>query len=215
MSIKIIKWFDFSDNRRDPGPEPQPGPSARTTAPTTLPTESPNPSQGTSSSSNTVPGGGGQSFTSNLTAHHRHHHHHQSTNSSSTKRDFKFSSKPKTKKLKLIEEHDRELAEALQAEEEGRVPVPVDDSVNKKEAHKKVKPVAVAKRTPAARSVSSMESSEEYEDSGNESSGEDVEFAMERDERGPNEPNPEDEYPFTVLSTKDIVEHMVDSIREV
>ena len=60
-----------------------------------------------------------------------------------------------------------------------------------------------------------MESSEEYEDSGNESSGEDVEFAMERDARTENERNPEDEYVFSVLTTKDIVEHMVDSIREV
>lgn len=60
-----------------------------------------------------------------------------------------------------------------------------------------------------------MDSSEEYEDSGNESSGEDVEFAMERDDRAANERNPEDDYPFSVLSTKDIVEHMVDSIREV
>lgn len=70
--------------------------------------------------------------------------------------------------------------------------------------------------TTAEVGVDSMDSSEEYEDSGNESSGEDVEFAMERDDgRAGNERNPDEEYPFSVLSTKDIVEHMVDSIREV
>ncbi|CAL8074760.1 unnamed protein product [Orchesella dallaii] len=59
-----------------------------------------------------------------------------------------------------------------------------------------------------------MESSEEYEDSGNESSGEDVEFAMEREERGSTERSSDDEYPFQVLSTEQIVQHMVDCIRE-
>lgn len=59
-----------------------------------------------------------------------------------------------------------------------------------------------------------MEDSEEYEDSGNESSGEDVEFAMERDDHVPTDRN-EDEYQFVVLSTGDIVQHMIDSIKEV
>lgn len=85
------------------------------------------------------------------------------------------------KKLKLIEENDRELAEKLQAEEDFKA----------------------------------MDSSEEYEDSGNESSGEDVEFAMEREERGSSERNPDEEYTFQVLSTEQIVQHMVDCIREV
>lgn len=85
------------------------------------------------------------------------------------------------KKLKLIEENDKLLAEKLQAEE------------NLKAA---------------------MDSSEEYEDSGNESSGEDVEFAMEREERGSAERNPDEEYTFQVLSTEQIVQHMIDCIRE-
>jgi ariadne-1 len=60
-----------------------------------------------------------------------------------------------------------------------------------------------------------MDSSEEYEDSGNESSGEDVEFAMEKEDHGPKDRSSEEEYPFAVLSTEAIVQHMIDSIREV
>lgn len=86
-----------------------------------------------------------------------------------------------SKKLKLIEENDRALAEKLQAQEDFKA----------------------------------MDSSEEYEDSGNESSGEDVEFAMEREERGTTERNPDEEYTFQVLSTEQIVQHMVDCIRDV
>lgn len=86
-----------------------------------------------------------------------------------------------SKKLKLIEENDRVIAEKLQAEENSK----------------------------------GMDSSEEYEDSGNESSGEDVEFAMEREERGSSERNPDEEYTFQVLSTEQIVQHMVDCIRDV
>lgn len=64
--------------------------------------------------------------------------------------------------------------------------------------------------------IISMDSDlEEYEDSGNASSGEEVDFAMERDDRPGNARGSEDEYPFTVLTTKDIVDHMVESIREV
>lgn len=53
-------------------------------------------------------------------------------------------------------------------------------------------------------------------DSGNESSGDDVDFAMEveltghRDKQADN-----DEYPYEVLSTEQIVQHMVDCIKEV
>jgi len=80
---------------------------------------------------------------------------------------------------------------------------------------KKSKKSASAQSSPGDDPSSSMESSEEYEDSGNESSGEDVEFAMEREERGPSERTADEDYPFTVLSTEAIVQHMIDSIREV
>lgn len=65
-----------------------------------------------------------------------------------------------------------------------------------------------------------MDSGEEtlYDDvdSGNESSGDDVDFAMEVETHNPRERQPEvDDYPFEVLSTEDIVQHMVDSIKEV
>lgn len=53
-------------------------------------------------------------------------------------------------------------------------------------------------------------------DSGNESSGDDVDFAMDVETNNPRErPADVDEYPFEVLSTEEIVQHMVDSIKDV
>lgn len=53
-------------------------------------------------------------------------------------------------------------------------------------------------------------------DSGNESSGDDVDFAMEIEANNSREKaNDVDEYPFEVLSTEEIVQHMVDSIKDV
>lgn len=53
-------------------------------------------------------------------------------------------------------------------------------------------------------------------DSGNESSGDDVDFAMEIEAVNPRErAGDSDEYPFEVLSTEEIVQHMVDCIKEV
>lgn len=53
-------------------------------------------------------------------------------------------------------------------------------------------------------------------DSGNESSGDDVDFAMEIESGNPRERSADvDEYPFEVLSTEEIVQHMIDSIKEV
>ena len=54
-------------------------------------------------------------------------------------------------------------------------------------------------------------------DSGNESSGDDnMEFAMEIEAANPRERSSDvDDYPFEVLSTEEIVQHMVDSIKEV
>lgn len=65
-----------------------------------------------------------------------------------------------------------------------------------------------------------MDSEEEtlYDDvdSGNESSGDDVDFAMEVESHSTREKQTElDEYPFEVLSTEEIVQHMVDCIKEV
>ena len=65
-----------------------------------------------------------------------------------------------------------------------------------------------------------MDSEEEtlYDDvdSGNESSGDDVDFVMEVETNNPRERQTDiDEYPFEVLSTEEIVQHMVDSIKEV
>ena len=65
-----------------------------------------------------------------------------------------------------------------------------------------------------------MDSDEEimYDDidSGNESSGDDVDFPMEIESVNPREKCSDfDEYPFEVLSTEEIVQHMVDSIKEV
>lgn len=53
-------------------------------------------------------------------------------------------------------------------------------------------------------------------DSGNESSGDDVDFAMEVDVRHEREKNQDvDDFPFEVLSTDNIVQHMIDCIKEV
>lgn len=64
-----------------------------------------------------------------------------------------------------------------------------------------------------------MDSEEEtYDDvdSGNESSGDDVAFAMEVEVSSHREKQTDcDDYPYEVLSTEEIVQHMVDSIKEV
>lgn len=65
-----------------------------------------------------------------------------------------------------------------------------------------------------------MDSEEEalYDDvdSGNESSGDDVDFAMEIEAGNPHECAADvDEYPYEVLSTEEIVQHMIDCIKEV
>lgn len=53
-------------------------------------------------------------------------------------------------------------------------------------------------------------------DSGNESSGDDVDFAMEVDSNTTKERPPDvDDYPFEVLTTEEIVQHMIDCIKEV
>ncbi len=53
-------------------------------------------------------------------------------------------------------------------------------------------------------------------DSGNVSSGDDVEFPMEVESNTSREKQNEvEEYPYEVLSTEQIVQHMVDSIKEV
>ncbi|KAJ1532296.1 hypothetical protein ONE63_000905 [Megalurothrips usitatus] len=53
-------------------------------------------------------------------------------------------------------------------------------------------------------------------DSGNESSGDDVDFAIEMDSNTTKERPPDvEEYPFEVLTTEEIVQHMIDCIKEV
>lgn len=53
-------------------------------------------------------------------------------------------------------------------------------------------------------------------DSGNESSGDDVDFAMDVETHSTRERQTElEEYPYEVLSTEEIVQHMVDCIKEV
>lgn len=53
-------------------------------------------------------------------------------------------------------------------------------------------------------------------DSGNESSGDDVDFAMDVETHSTRERQTElEEYPYEVLSTDEIVQHMVDCIKEV
>lgn len=55
-----------------------------------------------------------------------------------------------------------------------------------------------------------------YDDSGNETSGDDVDFDIEADNNSSKEfPSFEDDYQFDVLSTDDIVKHMVDCIKDV
>lgn len=67
--------------------------------------------------------------------------------------------------------------------------------------------------------VLNMDSEEEtYDDvdSGNESSGDDVDFAMEVEVSSHREKQTDSEdYPYEVLSTEEIVQHMVDCIKEV
>jgi len=66
-----------------------------------------------------------------------------------------------------------------------------------------------------------MDSDEEnlYDDvdSGNESSGDDVDFAMEDDQGNAHKERPceVEDYPYEVLSTEEIVQHMVDCIKDV
>lgn len=53
-------------------------------------------------------------------------------------------------------------------------------------------------------------------DSGNESSGDDVDFAMEVESAAMRDrQNDTDDYPYEVLSTEEIVQHMVDCIKDV
>lgn len=52
-------------------------------------------------------------------------------------------------------------------------------------------------------------------DSGNESSGDDVDFAMDVGNSARERQPDIDDYPFEVLSTEEIVQHMVDCIKEV
>lgn len=54
-----------------------------------------------------------------------------------------------------------------------------------------------------------------YDDSGNETSGDDVDFAIEESCSTRDFQGSEDDYPFEVLSTDDIVQHMVDCIKDV
>lgn len=55
-----------------------------------------------------------------------------------------------------------------------------------------------------------------YDDSGNETSGDDVDFGIETEGCShSNLQNLEEDYPYEVLSTENIVQHMVDSIKEV
>lgn len=55
-----------------------------------------------------------------------------------------------------------------------------------------------------------------YDDSGNETSGDDVDFAIENDNGSCKQTSSyDDDYQFEVLSTDEIVQHMVDCIKEV
>lgn len=54
-----------------------------------------------------------------------------------------------------------------------------------------------------------------YDDSGNETSGDDVDFAIEESSSNKDFQSSDEEYPFEVLSTDDIVQHMVDCIKDV
>lgn len=64
------------------------------------------------------------------------------------------------------------------------------------------------------RDMESDSSEQESPDSGNESSGDDVDFAMEVEAQRDRQPDPDD-YPFEVLSTDQIVQYMDNSIYEV
>lgn len=64
--------------------------------------------------------------------------------------------------------------------------------------------------------MDSEEESYDDVDSGNESSGDDVDFPMEVEVTGHREKQTDsDDYPYEVLSTEEIVQHMVDSIKDV
>lgn len=52
-------------------------------------------------------------------------------------------------------------------------------------------------------------------DSGNESSGDDVDFVMDETHSTRERQTELEEYPYEVLSTEEIVQHMVDCIKEV
>lgn len=54
-----------------------------------------------------------------------------------------------------------------------------------------------------------------YDDSGNETSGDDVDFAIEESCSTKDFQCTDEDYPFEVLSTDDIVQHMVDCIKDV
>ena len=52
-------------------------------------------------------------------------------------------------------------------------------------------------------------------DSGNESSGDDVEFVMEEEQNNHKERQEIDDYPYEVLSTEQILQHMNECMKEV
>lgn len=52
-------------------------------------------------------------------------------------------------------------------------------------------------------------------DSGNETSDDDVDFEMDIDKHTKEKTSDIEDYPYEVLSTEEIVQHMVDSIQEV
>lgn len=57
---------------------------------------------------------------------------------------------------------------------------------------------------------------DDYDDSGNESSGDDdVEFAMVEEPNNPKERQELDEYPYEVLTTEQILQHMNECMKEV
>lgn len=61
-----------------------------------------------------------------------------------------------------------------------------------------------------------MNIDDDYEDSGNETSGDDVDFAIDGESSANRElQSYDDDYQYEVLSTEDIVQHMVDCIKEV
>lgn len=58
--------------------------------------------------------------------------------------------------------------------------------------------------------------SDDYDDSGNETSGDDVDFGIEVEAGSTREVQSiDDDYPYEVLSTDDIVQYMIDSIKDV